>query len=196
MNWKRLLIAAATRKKYKAFLTDTNHPEQARERLWTKEIVPVLHQSVYWQSQLKNPVLLDDFAITTYEDYEQGLLAAQHHQTQPFNGEEVIFWSETSGTAGVRKFFPITSSFQNQFQRTMAPYIHNLTQLCPGLFQEKMLYLAAVDAIRPRQEERHLAGLAILIIEIYLLLSSVFMLCLMKYLLTRRYILNGHRYML
>ena len=146
MNWKRLLIAAATRKKYKAFITDTNHPEQARERLWTKEIEPLLHQSAYWQSQLKNPVVLDDFAITTYEDYEQGLLAAQHHQTQPFNGEEVIFWSETSGTAGVRKFFPITSSFQDQFQRTMAPYIHNLTQLCPGLFQEKMLYLAAVDA--------------------------------------------------
>ena len=148
MNWKRFLIAAATRKKFKAFIEDTLHPEQARKRLWTEEVVPLLQQSPYWQPILKNKnsLMLDDFAITTYEQYEGGLLAAQHTLTQPFNGESVIFWSETSGTAGVRKFFPITASFQKQFQRTMAPFIYNLTRLFPGVFQEKILYLVAVNA--------------------------------------------------
>jgi hypothetical protein len=148
MNWKRLLIAAVTRKKYQAFIADTLHPEEARKRIWAKEVLPLLQQSPYWQPMLKsmNSLNLDDFAITTYEQYEEGLLAAQNTLTQPFNGESVIFWSETSGTAGVRKFFPITASFQNQFQRTMAPFIYNLTQMFPGFFQDKILYLVAIDA--------------------------------------------------
>lgn len=148
MNWRRMLIAALTRKKYKAFIQDTQQPEQARERLWTHEIAPFLHKSPYWDSILpgEGHLMLNDFDITTYEDYEAGLLAAQHTLTQPFNGEEVIFWSETSGTSGVRKFFPITASFQKQFQRTMPPFIYSLTQRFKGLFQEKLLYLVAVNA--------------------------------------------------
>ena len=148
MNWKRILIATMTRKKHQAFIEDTKHPEHARERLWMQETVPLLQKSAYWYHLLENTpeVHLDDFPITVYEDYQENLLAAQHSLIQPFNGEKLIFWSETSGTAGVRKFFPITASFQKQFQRTMAPYIHSLTQRFPDFFKEKILYLVAVDA--------------------------------------------------
>lgn len=148
MNWKRMLIAALMRGKYKAFIEDTKHPERASTKLWNKEIVPLLKKSAYWRSFLKQKqeIVLDDFPISTYEDYAEALLAAQNSTSQPFNGEPLIFWSETSGTAGVRKFFPITASFQKQFQRTMPPYIYNLTQTFPGFFQEKILYLVAVDA--------------------------------------------------
>ncbi|HGT2641592.1 TPA: GH3 auxin-responsive promoter family protein [Legionella pneumophila] len=147
MNWKRFLIATMTKKKYQFFLNDTKHPKEARDRLWNSEIVPLLKKSSYWQKLLKDlsSVALNDFGITEYEEYQEGLLAAQHSTIQPFNGEELIFWSETSGTSGVRKFFPITDSFQKQFQRTMAPYIYSLTQRFPGFFKEKMLYLVAVD---------------------------------------------------
>ncbi|KTC70866.1 GH3 auxin-responsive promoter [Legionella bozemanae] len=148
MNWKRRLIALITRKKYQAFIEDTKYPERSRERLWHQEIVPLLKKSAYWSPLLQtlHPLSLNDFPITTYEDYEKDLLAAQYSLIQPFNGEKLIFWSETSGTAGVRKFFPITESFQAQFQRTMPPYIYTLAQNYPGLFQEKILYLAAVDS--------------------------------------------------
>ncbi|KGP63966.1 GH3 auxin-responsive promoter [Legionella norrlandica] len=147
MNWKRFLIAAITKKKYQSFLEDTKHPKDVRDRLWNQEIVPLLIQSHYWGDWLKNKSSLDlnDFPITEYEDYQEGLLSAQNQTIQPFNGEKLIFWSETSGTSGVRKFFPITSSFQKQFQRTMAPYIHSLTQRFSGFFKEKILYLVAVD---------------------------------------------------
>jgi len=145
MNWKRMLIAAITRKKYQAFINDTKNPQAARERLWANEILPLLRQSAYWQPKLGS-CKLDDFSITTYDDYEAELVKAQSATVQPFNGEELIFWSETSGTAGARKFFPITKSFQTQFQRTMPPFIHSLTQRFKGFFQEKILYLVAVDA--------------------------------------------------
>lgn len=120
-------------------------PEQAQARLWASEIVPLLKQSAYWKPKL-NTQNLSAFPITTYEDYEEGLMAAQNALIQPFNGEALIFWSETSGTTGLRKFFPITASFQKQFQRTMPPFIHSLTQRFPGFFKEKILYLVAVDA--------------------------------------------------
>lgn len=107
-----------------------------------------MQQSFYWPPLLKNknPLILDDFPISTYEEYEKGLLAAQQELIQPFNGEAVMFWAETAGTSGVRKFFPITASFQKQFQRTIAPFIYNLTQFFSGFLQEKILYLVAVDA--------------------------------------------------
>lgn len=93
MNWKRFLIAAMTKKKYQVFLNDTKHPKEARERLWNSEIVPLLKKSSYWQKLLKDQssVALNDFGITEYEDYQEGLLAAQHSTIQPFNGEELIF---------------------------------------------------------------------------------------------------------
>ncbi len=147
MNWKRRLIAAMTKGKYKSFLVDTHNPEKARERLWNREILPLLQQSTYWPPLLsdKKSLSLTEFPITTYEDYQDALLTAQSSTIQPFNGEQLIFWSETSGTAGVRKFFPITASFQKQFQRTMPPFIYNLTQRYKNLFKEKLLYLVAVN---------------------------------------------------
>lgn len=148
MNWKRALIAAITRKKYKNFLHDTLYPELARERLWSVEILPLLQHSSYWEPILKTKasIDLDDFPITEYEVYEPGLLAAQDDTIQPFNGEKLIFWSETSGTSGARKFFPITASFQKQFQRTMPPFVHSLTQRFSGFFKEKIVYLVNVNS--------------------------------------------------
>ncbi|BCA94222.1 hypothetical protein TUM19329_05830 [Legionella antarctica] len=147
MNWKRILIEAITKKKYKAFLEDTKYPEIARERLWQREILPLLKKSVYWPPILKelHYESLNNFAITTYQDYEKSFLLAQENQTQPLNGEQIIFWSETSGTSGVRKFFPITRSFQKQFQRTMPPFIYGITQLFPEFFEKKLVYLVAIN---------------------------------------------------
>ncbi|TAL59981.1 MAG: GH3 auxin-responsive promoter [Legionella sp.] len=145
MNWKRMLIATLMYGKYRAFIKDTEQPQEARERLWQKEILPLMQRSAYWPKRMKS-LELDDYAITQYEDYQSELLAAQNSRIQPFNGEELIFWSETSGTAGARKFFPITASFQKQFQRTMPPYIYSLTQRFSGFFKQKILYLVAIDA--------------------------------------------------
>ncbi|KTD74626.1 GH3 family domain-containing protein [Legionella waltersii] len=150
MNWKRWLISKLTQQKYKQFIEDTKHPQHARARLWNAETLPLMQKSAYWKPILeKNSSLkLEDFPISEYETYEKELLSAQESTIQPFNGEKLIFWSETSGTSGVRKYFPITQSFQQQFQRTMGPFVHSLTQRFSGFFKEKLLYLVAVDANR------------------------------------------------
>lgn len=189
MNWKTILIAAMNRKKYRSFIHDTEFPELARERLWQQEIFPLLKQSSYWPSKLQNN--LNEFPITTYEDYEKELLTAQHNLIQPFNGEKLIFWSETSGTAGARKFFPITASFQKQFQRTMPPYIYSLTQRHPQLFKEKFCIWSLWMLIAIPQLASLRAGLVTLITAIYLLLLKDFMPCLMNCLIIWKTTNNG-----
>lgn len=150
MNWKKLLISTVTKIKYKAFIKDTKFPELARERLWQREILPLLKKSYFWPSKLNemSSTNLNDFAITGFGDYEESLIAAQQGDTQPLNGEKIIFWSETSGTSGVRKFFPITASFQKQFQRTMGPFIFSVMQRFPDFFTKKLVYLVALDSTK------------------------------------------------
>lgn len=140
-NWKRLLIATATWKKYHDFIQDTKFPEKAKRRLWSKEILPLLKNASFWQE--KTHTTLDAFKITTYEDYESTLMLALNTHLQPFNGENTLFWSETSATSGKRKYFPITASFQRQFQRTMPPFTHSLIKRFPSFLQQKIVYLAA-----------------------------------------------------
>ncbi|WP_133128309.1 GH3 family domain-containing protein [Legionella nagasakiensis] len=145
MNWKRIIVAAATWKKYHAFINDTCHPEHAKNRLWNKEILPLIQQTSFWRqsSHFNKTQSLDSFAITTYNDYESSLIAALHSTKQPFNNEEIIYWAETSATSGKRKYFPITTSFQRQFQRTMTPFFHSLIKRFPDFLNHKILYLAA-----------------------------------------------------
>jgi len=147
MNWKRTLLAVVTWKKYQTFLADTQAPEDARARLWNKEIVPLIKRSAYWQKIINfdEVPLLDNVEISTYETYEPLLTEALNSHTQPFNLEQIIFWSETSATSGKRKYFPITKSFQTQFQRTMAPYFYSLMFRYPAFLQKKILYLAAYN---------------------------------------------------
>jgi hypothetical protein len=144
MNWKKAVITALARKKYLAFIRDTQNPEKAKFRLWEKEILPLLQRSAFWQKSLdfNQNITLEDCCITTYEDYAPILQEALNLHIQPFSQEQIIFWAETSATSGKRKYFPITSSFQKQFQRTLSPYFYSLIQNFPNFFSEKILYLA------------------------------------------------------
>jgi hypothetical protein len=142
---KRSLLKWLTKAKYQKFVKDTHNPEGAKTRLWHNEILPLLHQGTYWPGKfdLGLDSSLDLFEITSYENYAGALIAALSSSVQPLNGEEILFWSETSATTGNRKYFPITKSFQQQFQRTMPPYFYSLINRYPDFLKKKILYLAA-----------------------------------------------------
>jgi|GEM_PF-2406220 len=145
MNIKRMLLKFITSNKYHSFLKDTQNPEQSQNELWQNEIFPLLKRGLFWPQRmdLSQQDQLNCFEITSYEDYQPYLDKALATTTQPFNGEDILFWSETSATTGNRKYFPITKTFQKQFQRTMAPYFYSLLQRYPKFLKQKMLYLAA-----------------------------------------------------
>lgn len=145
LRLKRWLLKQIMKSNYKKFIQDTHNPEQVKNTLWQKEIFPLLMRGTYWPNTVdphaKNN--LDLFEITSHEDYEEELNRALSSTTQPLNGEEILFWSETSATTGHRKYFPITKSFQQQFQRTMPPYFYSLLQRYPNFLKQKIIYLAA-----------------------------------------------------
>lgn len=147
MSFKRALLKFATYLKYQSFVKDTNNPKKVQQQLWQKEILPLLKQSPFWQTKydLNKIYTLDNFEITNYQDYQPGLEQAMSATIQPFNGEDILFWSETSASTGKRKYFPITKSFQKQFQRTMPPYFYSLLARFPNFLSKKVVYLAAWD---------------------------------------------------
>jgi hypothetical protein len=145
MMIKRVLLKLLTKRHYRQFIKDTNQPQEVHSWLWNQEILPLLKKSTYWSTQMNQNVTLplSSFDITHYEDYQPYLEQTLSSSVQPFNGEDILFWSETSATTGARKYFPITKSFQKQFQRTMAPYFYSLLQRFPNFLREKIIYLAA-----------------------------------------------------
>lgn len=147
MNWKRRLIAWKTKKNYQQFIQDTKFSEAAKERLWQKEMLPILKRSAFWKQRYGNDLMqsLDAYPITTYEDYQEVFVGDLQQKVSSLNAEEILFWSETSGSTGKRKYFPITKSFQAQFQRTMAPFVYSLTQRFPDFFKDNLLYLVACN---------------------------------------------------
>lgn len=141
MHLKTLFMSLATQKAWSDFVRDTKDPQAATQRLWEKEIEPLLRSSSFWRE--RKDFRRESFDLSAYSDYESALLQALQGDEQPFNGEKIIYWSETSATSGKRKYFPITATYQKQFQRNMAPYFHSLIERFPDFLTGKILYLAA-----------------------------------------------------
>src|SRR5207253_2833872 len=55
-----------------------------------------------------------------------------------------IYWSESSGTSGKRKIFPITLKYREQFQRTTPPFLAGLFKEFRGFLNHKVLYFAGM----------------------------------------------------
>jgi hypothetical protein len=94
---------------------------------------------------------LGDYDITTLEFYRAALAKSLRTGTSALNQEPVLFWSQSAGTTGGQKLFPMTASFRRQFQRTVAPTIHGLLRRYPRFLEEPVLYFAAT-APRDRSE--------------------------------------------
>lgn len=139
---KRSLIYLHTYPAYRRFLADTRQPERARQRLW-QEIAPLLRQSELWQDTFRPQ--LQDYDITTLEFYRSALDRSLHTGTSLLNGEPVMFWSQSAGTTGDQKLFPMTPSFRRQFQRTVSPTVHGFLKHYPRFLESPVLYFAATD---------------------------------------------------
>ena len=62
------------------------------------------------------------------------------------NGQEIIFWCQSTGTTAKRKLFPITKSYLFQHQRTLRPFAFELIRQRPSFGFGKALVLPAPDS--------------------------------------------------
>lgn len=142
MNPFRLLSFAATGMQYQKFQRDCRAPDAAYARLWRDEIEPLLRRAPFWQRQ-GLPAKLADCPLTDYGTYAKALERTVQTGISELNGEPVLFFAQSAGTSGPQKLFPLTRSFQRQFQRTAGPFVHALLRSFDGLLRHPVLYFAA-----------------------------------------------------
>lgn len=135
------VLFAATWIPHLRFVRDTKRPEQARARVW-RDVHRLIAGSPFWQ---KRGLFahLDDYELTDYETYREALEQTYSKTRSVLNGEQVLYWSESSGSSGKRKIFPLTKSYQKQFQATTPPLIHSFVSRFPGFMRNPVLYFAS-----------------------------------------------------
>jgi hypothetical protein len=137
----RSLVRLATWPAYHRFIEATLDPQRAQRRAW-EETALLLQRSSgreAWRPRLQ------DHPITSLDDYRPAIERSLRTGVSALNGEPVMFWSQSAGTTGNRKLFPMTRSFRRQFQRTVPPMVHALLRRYPQFLRRPALYFAATD---------------------------------------------------
>lgn len=106
----------------------------------------LLRRAEFWRGRFRPR--LQDYDITTLDLYRPAIEQSLHTGTSLLNGEGVTFWSQSAGTTGDQKLFPMTASFRRQFQRTVSPMVHGLVRRYPRFLEQPALYFAATDPRR------------------------------------------------
>jgi hypothetical protein len=105
----RFLLEKFTAGDFRRFETACADPEDFQSRLWGRTQA-LLTQAPYWKSLYPTgvPEHLEEFPISEFSTYLPTLDADFQKSISSLNGEKILFWSESSGTTGKRKLFPIT----------------------------------------------------------------------------------------
>jgi hypothetical protein len=117
-------------------------PAPAYDRAWRKTRT-LLSRAPFWN---RRPIAsrLEDYPITTFEEYEPFLQQAfQRGSTCPFNAGRIRSWCTSSGTTGPRKAFPITFASLSQFGESIAVYNRNVFRVHPDYLKRPVLALIA-----------------------------------------------------
>ncbi|MEQ9495519.1 MAG: GH3 auxin-responsive promoter family protein [Deltaproteobacteria bacterium] len=143
MNIARPLLRASTLRRHLTFVRDCQNPERAQARVWA-ETWRVLRRAPFWRGGAAS---LSDFPLTTYDDYRDPLTRSFAQERSELSAERILYWSESTGTTGPRKLFPITPSYRRQFQTTTPPFLRGLTSRFPKLLSRPVLYFAATKPV-------------------------------------------------
>ncbi|MCO5142969.1 MAG: GH3 auxin-responsive promoter family protein [Oligoflexia bacterium] len=140
MAFTTKIVQSLTYFPYRSFVRDCKNPVAAKARLWA-EISLLINKGDFWKTPHKN---LDQFPISDYEDYRQTIETAyKNSNICPITGEPILFWSESGGTTGKSKKYPITEIYKKSFQSTTPPLLHSFCKRFPKFLQKPVLYFAS-----------------------------------------------------
>jgi hypothetical protein len=140
MGFTTKLIRVLTYPKHLAFVRACKNPEAATKKLW-EETKAELRNGKFWQGKvLEN---LSEYPVTDYEDYRASIDASYADELSSLTGRKILFWSESGGTTGKSKIYPITEEYKKSFQSTTPPFLHSLASRFSDFLSEPVLYFAA-----------------------------------------------------
>lgn len=132
------IIRALTYPKYRSFVRDCQDIEAAQNRVW-EETKKEMRKGSFWRVAEK----LEDYPVTDYENYRSAIEGAYSSRVSPLTGGEILFWSESGGTTGNAKIYPITEEYKKSFQSTTPPFLHGLAARFRDFLGKPVLYFAA-----------------------------------------------------
>jgi hypothetical protein len=147
MSLARTFLLASSTPKRRAFVRDCRDPEAAQARIW-RSTWEEIAASPFWRAKMGAPSSrgavpdLGAFPITTYDDYREALDRSYEQKRSELSGSEILFWSESAGSTGPRKVFPLTEHYRRQFQTTTPPMLNALARRYPGFLSAPALYFA------------------------------------------------------
>jgi hypothetical protein len=114
---------------------------------WQETAKLLMQDGTYWSKKGFNKTSsLEDFPITTYDEYLEAMEKGARTGLSPFNFENVDFCMVSSGTTGPLKPFLMTKSYKKQYQIIAAPFIHYMTKLM-DYGEGKLIYLISLDSV-------------------------------------------------
>lgn len=149
MSFHRFLGKLVFGREFRNYLADCDHPQEAQKRAW-RRIRNCLSQGKYWTSKYSDfhGRKLEDFEISDYETYREVLEIHADDLYSPFSGEKILFWSESSGTTGQSKIYPITRAYQAEFQMVNGPFLYQVIKKNLSFLKHKTAYFAATHPSR------------------------------------------------
>ena len=140
MSFVRTILSIVTWIQYKQFVKSCKEPELSQQKCWN-QAYQVLKSRKTVKRRLK------DNSISEIEDYLDQLNVDNQTRTNPYSGDQILFWAQSAGTTGSKKIFPLTRSYQKQFQHSIPPFLYQLIKKYKNFLKKSVLYLAAVDPV-------------------------------------------------
>ncbi len=138
MSIIRSVMSVVTYMKYRQFIKACKNPKAAQAKAWKKTFSKLANTSSVKHN-------LKDNRITEISDYEALFNAKSKSRFNPLTGEEILFWAQSAGTTGTQKIFPLSKSYQEQFQTSLPPFIYGFIKKYKNFLVNPSLYLAAID---------------------------------------------------
>lgn len=149
MGYQRFLMETLAKIKFKSFDKSARDIERAFDKNWDG-IYQHLAKSKFWKNKIR--LDLDKNAVTDYEFYKQVFDNDMNNGKNSFSDENILLWALSGGTSGPPKYFPITMTYQKQFQQTTPPFLHHVLSKYKSFINLPVLYLASTN---PTEKTKH-----------------------------------------
>ena len=145
MRFTTRLIYLGFRKAYKAFVKDTEHPQEATARLW-ESIWKEVGDSKHWSEHRPgSSPSLEDFPLSVYKDYQETIAESYRSGESLLARSKIVCWGQSSGTTTkIPKVYPVTTTYRRQMEAVGQAHTYSFLTEFPDYFFGKALFFVAV----------------------------------------------------
>jgi len=138
MSLVRSIMSVVTTLKYRQFVKACKNPKIAQKKAWDYTFLNLSDKSSVKRNLKENE-------ITEISDYTTMFNAKNSNHFNPLTDEKILFWAQSAGTTGDQKIFPLSRSYQKQFQTSLPPFLYGFIKKYKNFLKDPSLYLAAID---------------------------------------------------